>query len=646
MLVLRSIEIDGFGPYVDHQRLDFPPEGVSVVYGDNMRGKTTLLNAIRYAFFGRVLGRGARERHLHTLSNRDRAADGHYGFSVALAFAFDGAEYELVRECRTRRDRPTPAEDTDYDHTVQLRQGSQLLTRQDRDAVLARVLPEQVSRFFLFDGELLAEYEELLHDESTAGRAISDAIERILGIPILTEAAANLDVLAGEAEKGVQRESSKSKETEVYGTALGQSVEQRDAHKREAERLRGKLSELHERRIEEEGYLRSVERFAVVLRDRDACDARIAEITAALPLIQVALNEEMRHAWRTVLADPVRKARTEATKEAEREVDQLVLRLRRRAIDEGHCGTCDRAVDAPTVARLRGQLDDSQAGASVNAGRLALTRLGALNEFKDRDVVAAVKELWGRRQALRADPSLQRDRRTDLMKELGDADEGRVKSSTTALSEVMRKIAVVETGITKEESAIAKLDQAIERLHGKLRGLGTLTFKEAQARFDLLQKASGVFKAAVERYKSDLRGRVQETASDLFLRMTTEKEEYAGLEINEHYGLQILHKLGGVEDGRSAGAEHVVALALMGALQRNAPFRGPIVMDSPLFRLDPVHRTNAVLALPTLAPQVLLLVHEGEARREAVRELLGEALVREYDLVKLSARRTDIRLVT
>jgi DNA sulfur modification protein DndD len=161
-----------------------------------------------------------------------------------------------------------------------------------------------------------------------------------------------------------------------------------------------------------------------------------------------------------------------------------------------------------------------------------------------------------------------------------------------------------------------------------------------------LRDASQVFEAAVDRYKSDLRGRVQATASDLFLRMSTEKEEYGGLEINENYGLHIVHKQGGVEEGRSAGAEHVVALALMGALQRNAPFRGPIVMDSPLFRLDPGHKTNVLLALPTLAPQVVLLVHEGEARRERVRELLGEHLVREYELVKLSARRTDIRPVT
>ena len=36
----------------------------------------------------------------------------------------------------------------------------------------------------MFDGELLQEYEELLINESEAGHRISEAIERILGVPI------------------------------------------------------------------------------------------------------------------------------------------------------------------------------------------------------------------------------------------------------------------------------------------------------------------------------------------------------------------------------------------------------------------------------------------------------------------------------
>lgn len=95
-----------------------------------------------------------------------------------------------------------------------------------------------------------------------------------------------------------------------------------------------------------------------------------------------------------------------------------------------------------------------------------------------------------------------------------------------------------------------------------------------------------MFSSAVERSKSDLRARVEESATDVFLKMTTEKVDYQRLRINDQYGLAIIPTDGREEESRSSGAEQVVALALMGALQANAPLRRPIVMDTPFGRLD------------------------------------------------------------
>src|SRR3954468_10155631 len=124
--------------------------------------------------------------------------------------------------------------------------------------------------------------------------------------------------------------------------------------------------------------------------------------------------------------------------------------------------------------------------------------------------------------------------------------------------------------------------------------------------------------------------------------MTTEKVDYKQLRINDQYGLAIIHTDGREEEGRSSGAEQVVALALMGALQANAPLRGPIVMDTPFGRLDRKHTENILATLPSMAHQVILFVQEDEANRNRVRDLLGTNLKREYELVKHTARRTTI----
>jgi len=87
---------------------------------------------------------------------------------------------------------------------------------------------------------------------------------------------------------------------------------------------------------------------------------------------------------------------------------------------------------------------------------------------------------------------------------------------------------------------------------------------------------------------------------------------YAGLQINNSYGLTILGRNGEPVPVRSAGAEQVVALSLIGALNRLATLRGPVFMDTPFGRLDTRHRTRIMEFIPTLADQVALLVHSGE----------------------------------
>ncbi|MBE0556948.1 MAG: AAA family ATPase, partial [Proteobacteria bacterium] len=174
MLSIRSISLTDFGPFKDEQRIEFPIDtGVSIIYGENMRGKTTLLNAIRYALFGKVITRGATQVALHQIGNWETAKEkGRYGFKVVLEFDHEGSKYQLTREHRPRNGIKTPQTDIDYQQDCFLRKDGTVLGPDERDTELSRIMPETVSRFFLFDGELLQQYEELLRNESDMGRNI------------------------------------------------------------------------------------------------------------------------------------------------------------------------------------------------------------------------------------------------------------------------------------------------------------------------------------------------------------------------------------------------------------------------------------------------------------------------------------------
>jgi DNA sulfur modification protein DndD len=269
--------------------------------------------------------------------------------------------------------------------------------------------------------------------------------------------------------------------------------------------------------------------------------------------------------------------------------------------------------------------------------------LADLNKFNGADNAGEVRQLCKQLQNLKLEQVILHDRITDLTALLSEADPDTVRRSKASYVDVIEKIAAVRRAIEEEAKKTEEMDQNIQRLTKKLEASGTSDLRAGQLRAKILREAAEVFGAAVERYKSDLRSRVESTASTLFLSMTTEKEEYAGLAINEGYGLTIVHRDGRAEEARSAGAEHVVALALMGALQHNAPLRGPIVMDSPFGRLDEDHTSNVILTLPKMAEQVVLLVYEAEVGKARMRDLLGNHLLREYQMERESSRRTNIR---
>lgn len=638
MLRLKQLEVEGFGPFADPQRLVFPEgDGVVVIYGENMRGKTTLLNAIRYAFFGKVLGRGRHERHIHVLSNRERAAQGRFGFSVTLTFDFDGQEYELFRSHLPKV--ASPAVDTDYQSEVLLKRGRDVLGQQDRERVLAQIFPWEISRFFLFDGELLQEYEELIINDSETGPQISSAIERILGVPILKAGRRHLRDLAEEAERHVAAEASRHAETAGIGNALASAITIREGQRSELDRLIGDLEALNKQKSELDEKLSSNSRTADLMARRQVALDKAAGAARSQVDLRGEVKGLMAEGWRAVVLGSVRKLRDETTASLGQVLDANLLDLRRLAVTSGHCSVCEQEVNAEMQERLRVGLGKA---ASPSAGE-ALARLRALNGFNATDVSGEVRQLIRRIENLRVEEQHQSEEAAEIFAQLADSDQASVRSTQATYAEVLKQVGILESGIEKQKATLAEQERRVDGLKRKLQhdsASGDLAALEARAK--LLRDSESVFDLAVQEYKQDLRQRVEKSATDLFLGMSTEQTDYASLRINEDYGLTIVHTDGAPEDARSAGAEHIVALALMGALQQNAPLRGPIVMDSPFGRLDDGHTSNVLRGLHRMADQVVLLVYEAEVGRERARELLGGRLVVEYELRKVNSRRTEI----
>lgn len=653
MLTLQNITLENFGPFKGPQTITFPKGGVSIVYGENMRGKTFLLNAIRYALFGKVLSRGSRQISLHEIGNWESAAEGHPGFQVDLYFESEGRQYQLTRLCRPLPGVTHPEKDTDYGQEVFLRRDGNVLGPAQRDAEMARVMPEQVSRFFLFDGELLQEYEELLRSQSEMGHRITEAIERILGVPVLTNARAHMRDLEKTAQQQESRAAQKDQQTRELGNNLANLTDQRTYHEAELQRYKDKFKELKGEKASLESSLRKTERIKALLDESDKHERDIKELAQRLVEKEERLREAMSEAWRTLL-----KPRVEALRVTLRaQISEAQARITRSAVSKelveriqqsltkDACSTCERTLDRESRERLTTVLANIQKEDTAQPepdGLGEMLRISSvLDSFEAQDKRDVVRELSDAIDEIRVDKAEKEERVKEINEQTSRFDQSEIRAQHSDHERVIKEIGLVERGIEAAEEKLKVINENIDRLQKELEKKGGADIAKERRRREIYSRLRDLFSEGVGLYRERLRERVEKDATALFVKLTSEPE-YEGLLINENYGLTITHKDGTPIRVRSAGAEHIVALSLMGALQKNAPLQGPIIMDSPFGRLDEVHTTKVIQALPDMAQQIMLLAYETELRPQVARNELRGKLKEEYKMVRKSARHTSL----
>ena len=66
-------------------------------------------------------------------------------------------------------------------------------------------------------------------------------------------------------------------------------------------------------------------------------------------------------------------------------------------------------------------------------------------------------------------------------------------------------------------------------------------------------------------------------------------------------------------------------------------------MDSPFGRLDPTHKANIARTLSSMAEQSILLAYTGEIDDQVARKEIGNKLIHEYKLERVTSLHTEIK---
>ena len=151
-MIIEKLSMLNFGPFCGEHSIELSVTSaapVIVIYGENMRGKTSLQNAIRWCLYGFALGREGARKSSHRLISYDAIDAQRYVTRVAMEFSHDGQRYRLER---TVQSSALPRSSADLEERVSLTREGSFLPERDIPEVINGILHEHIARFYLFDG--------------------------------------------------------------------------------------------------------------------------------------------------------------------------------------------------------------------------------------------------------------------------------------------------------------------------------------------------------------------------------------------------------------------------------------------------------------------------------------------------------------
>lgn len=664
MLQFTGLVIENFGPFKGTQTVDFvDADGVTIIWGNNGRGKTTLLNIIRYALFGKYQNRRGVDVDLPSLANLEGKKDGKYDFKVVLKMLNDGIHYELTRQYVVRKGIINPQRNDDYEEHVFLKKEGAILSPDQREHELNLIMPSEVSRFFLFDGELLQEYEELLMEGTQTGATIKESIEQILGVPVLTNGAIDTNSALEEYRKEKNKIAQSNAQTQKIASQMSVLEAEKQEQAVELERLKGELTIELDTKAKLEDEAQQSEHVSSLLKSLDDLDATIEEKKASREAILTSIVVATGEAWKGLVSSRVELMLTAIEsqlkdledRESAHKVASHFMKEMKAAAEKHHCHLCDQDIPDEKLEELIKRITD----ASNEYGGLSDDEIKALQELRVRKSTLQSMKADSKKEILELleaqlstleveidDAERQRKTVREELERHGDVEElsKGTKENVKQLANCLKKIDNLRDGIQLEKDKIKEVESALATLEDKLNKVSTDSETQiAKRKVELCEAINRIFEEGIASYRDKLKDDVERDATELFVQISNDPD-YTSLKINDNYGLYMVHSSGEIVPLRSAGFEHVVALSLIGALHKNAPLRGPIIMDSPFGRLDPTHKSNITKVLPKMSEQIVLLAYTHEIDEQTARDTLGPELKREYRLQRYTSFNTQIEM--
>mgnify|MGYP004466955705 CR=1 FL=1 len=632
-MILRKLIMHNFGVYASTNQFEFQgKEPIVLIGGMNGRGKTTFLEAVLVGLYGSnsfAYTESKFKTYGQYLKSYVNKADGTNQTYIELEFSLDGSDEEIYLVHREWDGNTQRIREKIW---VKKNGSDNSFLTENWPMFVENILPSALSNFFFFDGEKIAE----LAVENTNDQ-MKESIKALLGISVL-------DQLNNDLGRIISRLSSASTEDQdlIYLEELRKKRDNAENDLKDVDdeiyRLEEKIDSLHVE-LEKKNAEYAIKGGDIVEQRHDLMKQRSHHMALVEryedDLLEQAAGEIPLLLVKSLLADieyqgkkeQSYKTSTMATKKVRTLYDDFVNKYPESK------AAISKFVDF-VQADNDAQKQEEVYGLSDNT----LYQIHRLNTVELNECVNHVR--------------LQMKRRDESYSKIDEIDNYlSVDIDEKALNRIFKRIKELEKEILTEEVNLTALQQKRTTLHGATMIAESEFSKAAEQILSSLEsndddkrivKYAHMAVEIIKRYRIRLQqnkaGILAKTMTDCYRKLAYKKHLIEEIQVDS-VSLD-LHYLNGngdeVEKKKlSAGEKQLMVISLLWALAICSKKKLPVIIDTPLSRLDSIHREALITTyFPNASDQTIILSTDSEIDQkyyELMRPHIGDEFTLVYD---------------
>lgn len=644
-MILKTLKMGNFRVYRGEHEIDLTPEGPNgqkpiILFGGlNGAGKTSILTAVRLTLYGRrTLGTkvSSDEYHqyladcIHKTSGTGRAPNSAY-VRVRFSDSRGGQqhEYDVVRSWF----RDTSGAISENLQITRDEEVLSNLSHEQRQSFLNDLIPLGIADLFFFDGEKIAELAE-----SKGNAALADAIQRLLGLDLVNKLRADLGVYIRNHSKDRLPEDIRKEaglleaEYERHYASYQHELEGKEKLEDQLHNLRAGISQL-EQKIEASGgawyenQAAEKERMERLVSEQDSIKSQIRSLKSSLYPLALAptalatlltqLDAESNYRKQQVTHQAAKCQAKALRKEL-----GIALQGKEALLEEAIKKAFGKSLEPPKKVQMVHDLSDRE-----------------IERLRHQILVEAPKQKKQVDQLERQLEKLRHDISECSINLERAPDEQRVKPLYEQLTFARINQGRLNSQIEeKRENAKRALRAAMDSIR-KLRKL-EVEHQQQSDNTHALAMAKAV-REMLTSYSHRAKARkvhaLEYHFGNSFKKLARKDHKSLAPRIDPYtFSVELLYQDGRTIDRNqlSAGEKQIYATAMLEALGKTSGRRLPIIIDTPLGRLDSEHREKIVDSyFPSASHQVILLSTDTEIQLEKVPQKFKSAVAKKYVLV-------------